>query len=83
MVGECYSTLDLNLKGWKSILVKRRCERSLLRPIDLFTEAVIMTLRMVGCPLLTVAVMVMIIMVIIKVNKSYWPIFYLPYLVLA
>lgn len=39
------------------------------------TEAVVRTVRMVGCLLLTTAVMAIIMMAIIIVNKSYWPIF--------
>lgn len=46
------------------------------------TEAVIMTVRMVRHLLLAAAVTAMITMAIIIVNKLYWPIFYLPCLVL-
>lgn len=47
------------------------------------TEAAIMTVRMVGYLPLTAAVIITIMMAIIIVNKSHWPIFYLPYLVRA
>ena len=83
-VGECYSTLDLSMKGWKNIFSKEMSKGEwLLQPIfSSITEAVVMTVKMVGC-LLTTAVMVMTMMAIIIINKSYWPIFSLLYLVLA